>query len=432
MNAPDSPDVAGQTDQKAHRKAMFGWAVYDWANNGFGTLIQTFVFAAYFSGAVAADDATGTTQWGHMLSISWLIIALGGPVLGAIADQTGRRKPWIAFYTALCVVCTAALWFVQPDPSWTLYALIFAGLATIGSESAFIFYNAMLPTLVPRERMGRWSGWGWALGYAGGLVSLAAGLVLFINESALIDLPRDTMHHVRAVCLVSAAWYGLFALPLFFLTPDAPSTGVGLLEAARKGIGQLRQSFTNVRKYKHIVRFLIARMVYNDALTTTFAFGGIYAAGTFGMGPSEIMLFGIGLNVTAGLGALAFSWIDDYVGPRQTILVSLVALIACGTAILLVNDKTHFMLIGLGLGAFFGPVQASSRSWLARTAPPELSNQFFGLFALSGKLISFAGPFFVATLTDVFDSQRAGMSAVVIMFTVGALILLTVPRASGR
>ncbi|MGE4553636.1 MAG: MFS transporter [Desulfovibrionaceae bacterium] len=411
-------------------RGLWSWALFDWANSGFFTLIQTFVFAAYFTRSVAADQTVGTAQWGNMLGAAGLVIGLGGPVLGAVADRCGRRKPWIAAFSALNIAATALLFLVRPDPGWTLFALVCAGLGTVGAEYASIFYNAMLPDLAPPERLGRWSGWGWGLGYAGGLLALILSLYGFVLPPAFFGVSQAAACNVRAVCLLSAAWYLVFSLPFFARTPDAPATGLGLPAAARQGLRQLRESLRRVRRSRSIALFLLARMVYNDALATMFAFGGIYAAGTFGLGPAEVIAFGIGLNVTAGLGCLVFGWVDDALGSRRTILVSLAALTGLGLVMLLTTSLAWFWGCGLGLGVFVGPVQASSRTWLARVAPEERRNEMFGLFALSGKVTSFAGPLLVGWLTWISGSQRVGMGAVIALFAAGLLLMLPVPRAA--
>ncbi len=414
----------------ATRKEMVAWALYDCANNGFVTPIQTFIFAAYFTRAVAENPTAGTHLWGNMISAAGLTIALGGPLLGAVADRAGRRKPWIGFFTLLCIAATFCLWFVQPEPSFALLALIGVGIGTIGSEYALIFYNAMLSDLVPNKRTGRWSGWGWAAGYVGGLICLLLAFFLFVGDNPLIPLGSDNAHDVRATVLLSGAWYALFALPLFLFTPDTPATGTPLRQAAGQGFRQLKSSFVRVRQYKHIMRFLIARMLYNDGLGTVFAFGGIYAAGVIGMSAQEVLLFGVALNVSAGLGAFAFAWVDDWIGPKPTILLSIVGLLVPGTVMLFLSSKLWFLVVGCLLGLFFGPIQSASRSYMARTAPPELRNQFFGLYALSGKLTSFAGPLIVGWLTYISGSQRVGMSTVIFLFLAGGVILLTVPKAT--
>lgn len=416
--------------EKSPRKGLIPWALYDWANSGFAALVQTFVFAAYFARAVAENETLGTAQWGNMMGVAGLIIGLGGPILGAIADRTGRRKPWLALFTTLCIAATGALWFVKPEASYVTTALLLAGIGTIGSEYAMIFYNAMLPTLADDKAIGRWSGWGWGLGYAGGLVLLVIALYGFVQPPGWFGVSHEEARHVRAVMPLTAVWYLVFCLPLFLFTLDSPSTGVGLKRAVGQAFAQLRDSLRHVRQYRGIALFLLARMLYNDGLTTMFAFGGIYAAATFGMQPDEVIIFGIGLNVTAGLGAAAFAWMDDRVGPRKTILASLAGLIIPGTAILFVTDKTLFWIFGLSIGIFVGPVQASSRSYLARTAPEEVRTEMFGLFALSGKLTSFLGPFLVGWLTLASGSQRVGMSSVVVLFVLGLAGMLFVPAAN--
>jgi UMF1 family MFS transporter len=425
---PDRPQ-AGPPPPRPVR-ALASWALYDWANSGFAALVQTFVFAAYFARAVAENETLGTAWWGNMMGVAGLVIGLGGPLLGAVADRTGRRKPWLAAFTALCIAATALLWFVRPDPSWVWPGLLLAGAGTVGSEYAMIFYNAMLPDLAGKARIGRWSGWGWGLGYAGGLVLLLVALYGLVRAPGWFGVPPTDALNVRAVMPLTGLWYLVFCLPLFLFTPDAPGARIPLSRAVAEGAAQLRRSLKDLRGHRSIALFLLARMFYNDGLTTMFAFGGIYAAAAFGMDSGEVIVFGIGLNVTAGLGAASFAWLDDRLGPRRTILLSLVGLTVPGAAILLVKSKTLFWIFGLALGIFVGPVQASSRSWLAHAAPEALRTEMFGLMALSGKLTSFIGPFLVGWLTLATGSQRLGMSAVVGLFVIGLIGMLFVPPAN--
>ena len=412
---------------------LISWALYDWGGSAFSTVIQTFVFAAYFTRQVAENEMVGSAQWGNTLSAAAFCVALGGPVLGAVADQGGRRKPWIAAFTLLSVLATGSLWFIEPSRSFVLPALLLVGLGTVGSELAVVFYNAMLPALVRRKRLGRWSGWGWGLGYVGGLACLVAALLAFIKpDDPLFGLDRGSAQHIRATFVLAAGWYLLFALPLLLFTPDTAATAKRFPSAVRDGLRQLAGSIREVRRYAHIVRFLIARMIYIDGLATVFAFGGVYAAGTFGMNEQQVLVFGIWLNVTAGLGAAAFAWLDDRVGSRRTILFSLAGLTAFATLILLVHSLELFWTFGLLLGIFVGPVQASSRSFMAKIAPKSLRNQMFGLYALSGKATSFLGPVLVGWVTVLANSQRAGMSTIVAFFILGGVLMLTVPPAEAH
>ncbi len=409
------------------RAGLFAWCLYDFANSAFPTVIITFVFSAYFVRGVAADVEGGTAAWGHAMAIAGLATAVLSPVLGAIADRTGRRKPWILLFSAICIIAGGSMWFVRPDPAYVFLGLALAVVASIAFEVGTVFYNAMLPDLVPPGRIGRWSGWAWGIGYLGGLLCLVVALFgLVMTDRPLFGLDRAASEHVRAVAPLTAVWFAVFALPFFLLTPDRPPTGVRAVEAARTGLKQIGHTLRHLGGERNIVRFLVARLFYTDALNTLFAFGGIYAAGTFGMGFDEVIMFGIALNVTAGLGAAAFAWIDDRIGPKPTILLALAGLMLFGTAVLVTDSKAWFWVFGLAIGVFVGPAQAASRSLMAHLAPPGRESEMFGLFALSGKITSFMGPAVLAWVTLAFDSQRAGMTSIIVFFAIGLAILLGV------
>lgn len=408
----------------ASKKALAAWCLYDWANSAFPAVILTFVFAAYFAQGVAESPVVATGQWGFALTCSALAIAIFSPLLGAIADQDGRRKPWIAVLSALCIVATASLWFVKPDPSYVLLALVGVAVANFAFEFSLVFYNAMLNDLVAPERLGRLSGWGWGAGYAGGLVCLVLVLVGFVSAAdPWFGIGKEDAAHVRVVGPIAALWFLAFAWPLFLFTPDRPAKGVAPLKAMRDGLAALIGTIKNIRRYGNPGRFLLAHMIYTDGLNTLFAFGGIYAAGQFGMEVEEVIWFGIALNLTAGLGAAAFAWIDDWIGAKRVIVIALAGLIVVGLAILATDDKAVFWGLGLALGIFFGPAQAASRSLMARLAPAEMQAEMFGLFALSGKATAFVGPALFGWATVAFDTQRAGMATVLVFFVIGGAIL---------
>jgi UMF1 family MFS transporter len=409
---------------------MLSWALYDWANSSYFVIIQTFVFAAYFQRSIAADAITGTDQWGTMISLAGLVIALTAPLLGAIADKGGRRKPWILGFTILCVVACLLLWYAKPDEEYILFSLFMAFLATIGAEYVFLFYSAMLPDLVPPHRMGRWSGWGWSLGFAGGLVCLLVALYAFIETGgSWLNLDTSSSEHVRATFVLTAVWYTLFSLPMFFKTPDVAGNKLAWNTAVQEGFAQLKTTLAEAKKYKNIIRFLVARMIYNDGLALIFSFGGVYAAGTFDMDESQIIMFGVGLNVTAGLGAFGFAWMDDKSGSKKTIMWTLVGLTVPVLAILFVESVFWFWVWGLILGVFVGPIQAASRTLILRLSPEESRNQMYGLFALSGKATAFLGPKLIGIVTVLFASQRAGMTVIFVMLLIGFLLMFTVEDA---
>ena len=403
--------------------------MYDFANSSYAAVIQTFVFAAYFTQQVAADPARGEAQWGYAVAAAGLLVAVGGPVLGAIADHTGRRKPWIALFTLLVVVSSALLWFVEPTPSHATRAIWLVGLGIVGTEFAELFYNAMLPSIAPLQRIGRWSGWAWGLGYLGGLLCLIVAYFGLIEPASGAGAPEGGVAlAVRRTCLLVAAWHFLFALPLLILTPDEPDKGVSWRVATRRGLSQLADSLRQARRHAQLFRFLIARMIYADGLATLFAFGGIFAAQAYGMEQQEVLRFGIALQISAGLGSAIFSWADDRVGGRATIVLTLTLLVPVTLAALLVRSADAFWVLGTGLGLFVGPVQAASRSYLARMAPAEIRNQMFGLFALSGRATSYVGPLLVGALTGATGSSRVGMLVVPALLLLGLLVVRGVPR----
>lgn len=410
--------------QGAGPAAKAAWAFYDWANSAFPTVITTFVFATYFTKAVAVDPVEGTAQWGFAVSLSAFAVALMGPVVGAVSDHTGRRKPWLALFTYACVLSTAALWFVKPDPGWALWALVAMGVGNFCFEMGVVFYNAMLPGLVDKHHMGRLSGWAWGLGYIGGLSCLALALVGFAQaETPWFGLSKEGAEHLRATSLLVAVWMAVFALPIFWMVPDEKARAVSLGQAVREGLVTLKETIAHVRRYRHILRYLIARMIYTDGLNTLYAFGGIYAGVTFGMTFAEIITFGIAINVVSGLGAIAFGWVDDWIGPKKTVLIALAGLLVLGTALVFAQTRTQFWWFAMPLGLFVGPAQAASRSFMAHLAPKDMATEMFGLYALSGKATAFIGPLVLGWVTLAADSQRAGMATILVFFIVGGALL---------
>lgn len=413
------------TSLRARTGLLWRWALYDFANSAFPTVIETFVFAAYFTRQVAPDPVTGAAQWGTAVGLAGLAVALLGPVVGAIADHGGGQRRWLTATTALCVLPTAALWWVTPHSPHAASALLLVSVATVGIELASVFYNALLPRLAPPEQLGRWSGWGWGFGYAGGLLCLLLALFGLVREGAWLTLPRQDASHVRATFVLAAAWFALFALPL--LTARLPGRDVDGRFELRASLRELWHTLRGLPRQGPLLRFLIARMLYTDGLATLFAFGGVYAAGTFDMSEPQVLAFGIGLNVTAGVGAAAFAHLDDRIGSRATIVIALLALLVCGAGALLAPSASAFWVAGLALGIFVGPAQAASRSLLARMAPQEQRNQLFGLFTLSGKATAFLGPVLVGMATLVSGSQRVGMTVILGLWLAGLALLLTVP-----
>ncbi len=435
------------------RRAVVGWILFDPACQPYFTLITTFIFAPYFASAVAATPAEGQSLWGFATGAAGLVIALVSPFLGAVADASGRRKPWIALFGLMMMAGASLLWFAEPGNGARIPLILLAfAIGTIGVEFATVFNNAIMPSLVPPERLGRLSGAGWAAGYFGGLVSLALMLAFFatqpngltlLGQPPALGLDAAAREGDRISGPFTALWFAVLVWPMFVFVPDRP-TDLPLRTALRAGWSDTLSLIGRLRAMPRLARFLFANMIYTDGLIALFAFGGIYAAGTFGWGAVETGLFGILLTITGTAGALAGGVLDDRIGAQRVILGALVVLIGASLGILSVDrDWVLFGLVptapgtglygttpekvyvGLGLliGLVAGPLQAASRTLLVRLAPAEHLAQCFGLFALSGKITSFAAPTSVALVTAATASQKAGVAVLVAFFTLGAVLV---------
>jgi UMF1 family MFS transporter len=407
-------------------KTIASWCLFDWANSAFTTLVVTFVYSTYFTQAIAPDEVSGTALWSRAVGASGILIAVLSPLLGAAADRGNRRKRFLAASTAACVSATAALAFVKPGMDYAVpLALILFALGNVGFELGMVFYNAFLPDIASADRIGRVSGWGWGVGYVGGLLCLILALVGFVQpEQPWFGLSREGGFNVRATNLLVATWFALFSLPLFLFLREEPLPGARWDVAGT--LREIRDTLRQVGRYREVAKFLLARMIYNDGLVTVWAFGGIYAAGTFGMSLSEVIVFGIVLNVVAGLGALLFGFVDDKIGSKKTVMITLAAL---GAAVLLAvwaPNKTWLWVAGFLIGIFGGPNQAASRSFMGRIVPERHRAEFFGFYAFSGKITSFLGPLILGAVAQAAGSQRAGVATVFAFFLAGALLLAAV------
>ena len=418
---------------------MASWCLYDWANSAFTTLVVTFVYATYFSQTFAEDADRGTALWSRGITISSLIIALISPVLGAMADRSGLRRRFLVAATLTSVGATAWLAFIVPGSgNAVLAALSLFIVANVGFEVGMVFYNSFLPQLSTPRTIGRVSGYAWGLGYAGGLVCLVVALLGLIglgDSAPWLPLSTEDGFNVRASNLLVAAWFLLFSMPALILLRDKAgprdaAASAGIAASTRAAFQDLGRTLTRIRDFQDIVRFLIARLIYNDGLITVFAFGGVYAAGTFGMDTAEVIVFGIALNVAAGLGAFLFGLVDDRVGGRATVLWSLVGLFVCSLVAVAAPNKAWFWGAALVLGLFMGPNQSASRSLMGRFAPKRYESEFFGFFAFSGKATAFLGPMLLGLITASYG-QRAGIAVVLVFFLVGGLLLLRVDEARG-
>ncbi|MFZ2314187.1 MAG: MFS transporter [Gammaproteobacteria bacterium] len=410
---------------KKPKAPIIAWCLYDWACASFSIIVTTFIFATYFTTKVAQDPIIGTYQWANAMALAGIIIALSSPLVGAIADHGGHHKRWLFFLTSLCVISTALLWFAYPNVHAVYFTLACVVVGTVGLEVALVFYNAFLVHLAPKKYIGRISGWGWGSGYLGGILALTLALILFV-KSNIFGLNTKTLADIRICGPFAALWYALFALPFFFIVKPIPSGSETFPSAIKLGWRELMTTLKRLPSEKNIFLYLIAHMIYADGLNTLFIFGGIYAAGTYGLTFEEVLQLGISMNIAAGLGAITLGWMDDYLGSKKTILVSLACLITLALPLLFLHDKYIFWVVASILCIFVGPVQAASRSLMVRLIPEATSTEMFGLYALSGKITAFIGPWLLGIMTLTFDSQRVGMATILVFFALGACLLLPV------
>ncbi|HDZ74189.1 MAG TPA: MFS transporter [Aurantimonas coralicida] len=455
--ASDSPPYR----MPLRHRPVWGWMAFDFAAQPFFTVIITFVFGPYFVSQLAPDPATGQAWWSGAVTLTGIVVALLSPFLGSIADRAGPRKPWIASFAVVQIGALSLLWFAAPGSPLVLVALLIV-LAQISAEFSIVFNDAMIPRLVHRDSIGRVSNIAWGLGYAGGITFLFFTLAFLAGSPAtgrtilglqpLFGLDPAAGEGARATGPLAALWYLVFVLPMFLFTPDRPKAEP-ITVAARDGLKDLLATWREIRTRPALFRFLIARMIYQDGVSALLVLGGAFAAGMFGWSITESGLFGIILNVTAILGCLAASVLDARLGSKAVITASILCLIAATIGIVSTAPGfTAFGLVvfapseaaglfataaeksyiawGLLIGLAFGPVQASSRSWLAQAVTADEAGRYFGFYALTGRATSFLATGAVAVftaiaaaLTDPVTASRIGMSAIILFLIVGLALL---------
>ncbi|AZO40094.1 MULTISPECIES: MFS transporter [Mesorhizobium] len=449
--------------QRASGRGIWGWMFFDWAAQPFFTVVTTFIFGPYFVSRMASDPVTGQIVWGYGIAAAGLAIAVLSPILGSIADQTGPRKPWIAFFAAIKITSLCLLWFATPGSNLFLVVALFS-LASVAAEFSTVFNDSMMPRLVPKSEIGRISNVAWGLGYLGGMIALIfvitcmAGIPetgkTIIGIDPLFGLDPKLGEDARATGPLSAGWYFLFILPMFFFTPDALK-GLPIGPAVREGLAELKVTLGEVRKRSGIFRFLVARMIYQDGVNALLTQGAVFAAAMFGWSITEVGLFGIILNVVAIFGCWIAAYLDTRLGSKAVVLISLgmltiatIGIISTGLGYTLFGAlplsiadsgglfgtaaEKAYILYGLLIGLAFGPVQASSRSYMARSVTAAESGRYFGIYALAGRATSFLAPFLFSTISFATGSTRLGMAVIILFLGVGMAILIKTPYPADR
>ena len=427
--------------KEASRLGQFSWALFDWANQPFFTVVTTFIFAPYFANVMIGDPVKGQTAWAFTQSAAGVIIAVLSPFLGAMANAGGRRKPYVFAFQLLLFAGCACLWWAYPNRpdlagpiGWAVIA------ATVGAEMSIVFNNAQLPNIVRPERIGWLSGFGWGLGYVGGLIALFAVLGFQFTRGA--D-PTFTLERLTGPA--SSIWLLVFVLPMFLFTPDHAPRNLSALEAARQGSRSLLATLRSLGRHRNVLTFLVAFMLYNDGLAAIIAFGGVYASATFGWTTVTLGIFGIILTVFAIPGAFLGGKLDDLIGSKPTVQLAIAGVIVATLGIVSVTadrvlffvpaaplaatrglfgsmQELVFMGFALLLGFCMGPMQAASRTLVGRLAPPAMSGEFYGLFALSGRATAWMAPLAIGILTVATHSNRIGVACVLAFLVPGFIV----------
>ena len=451
----DNQSMSGVQNQTTSKKARVSWMFFDWAAQPFHTIILTFIFGPYFTHHLAANGAEAQAAWGMAVAIGGLSIAFLAPILGAISDATGPRKPYIAFFSVLAIVGAFALYFAVPGTqNAVLIALVGLVVAMIGFEFAAIFNNAMMPDLVTREELGELSGNGWALGYAGGVTSLIFILAFMATSDAetgktiigldpIFGLDGKSYQGDRASGPFTSIWYIIFVVPLFLFVPDAKKRE-HTQNAVSAGLKKLVTTIRTLPERRSYFAFLLSSLFYRDGLNALYTFGGIYAAGVLGLSVTQVGIFGIIAALAGVFGALIGGKMDKRFGPKPVVGFScFVLVVAC----LLVVSTTQsyvffaipvaaessaplitFYIAGTLIGAFGGAIQAASRTLLVHQVEHDEVTEAFGLYAFSGRATTFIGPLSVAAVTAWTGSQQLGISPVVILMLLGLIGLFFVKQ----
>jgi UMF1 family MFS transporter len=457
MNSATAPEAMQPSSELeagnkvSNKGRILAWAAWDWGSAAFNAVMTTFVFTVYLTSKAFGGEDQASAVLGGALAIAGAAIALLAPVTGQRSDTGGRRKLWLGVNTAIVALLTALCFFVYPSPEFLLLGVSLIALANIFFEFAGVNYNAMLAQISTPRNIGKVSGFGWGMGYLGGIVALLIVLQLFVQPRfEWFGAATQDSLNIRLVAVFSALWFFIFALPVMFAVPELPRAqrGAGLGFLASYGL-LVRRIKAIYRTSPHTIFFLLASAIFRDGLAAVFTFGGIIAAGTFGFELSQVIVFAIFGNIVAAAGAIIGGFLDDRVGPKAVILGSLVGLLVAGTVILVLGNgdyvffgtawagSTTFWVFGLFLCLFVGPAQSSSRAYLARLAPQGESGELFGLYATTGRAVSFLAPTLftlcitVATpLVAEGEAQRWGILGIMVVLLAGLLVLLPVKPPS--
>lgn len=414
----------------ATKKTVLAWSLWDWGSAAFQAVVTTFVFATYLVGGAFGDESEVSPKLGLALTLAGVCVALVAPVVGRVTDAGGRRKQWLAINTAVVVLVIAMLVFIAPEERYLIFALVLLAVGNVAFEFASVSYNSMLTQISTHKNVGRVSGFGWGMGYIGGIVLLAILLIGFVfPEQGWFGVTADGAWNIRIAMVFSAAWFGLFALPVFFAIPEVPET-VGREKATIASA--YRDLFRTIaglwRTARQTLFFLFASAVFRDGLAGVFAFGGVIAAASFGFSADTVIIFAIAANVVAGIATITFGAMEDRLGAKNIMMGSLISMVIFGLLVFILSGQGTwvFWVFGLLLCVFVGPVQSASRTYLAKLIPAGREGEIFGLYATTGRAVSFLSPAAFAIAVSLGGTTIFGILGIVLVILIGLAMLIPV------
>lgn len=400
-----------------NRRQIISWCLFDFANSSYSAVIAAVVFPVYYVSVVVGNSAgEGDLWWGRAISASMAFVALTSPFLGGIADYSGRRKNFLFFYTALCVLSVASFSFLGKGSIIAGFLLVAA--ANIGMEGGLVFYNSFLPDITDKERQGRLSGWGYGLGYAGSILSL------------LMAIPLVKGGNYHGTWLMVAAFFLIFSVPTFLFLPSDRRTRASVIKGALKGGNYALKTLKIILRERELRKFLLAFLIYQDGVNTVIVFSSIFAATTLGFAVGQLIILYLLVQFSALAGSFILAKPIDVAGPKKIVTLSLVLWSVVAVTAFFIHQKVYFMVLAAFAGLGLGTVQASSRAFFTQFVPAGHESEYFGIYSFVGKSSAIVGPFLFGYLSDTLKSQRPAILSIASFFVVG-LFLISSVRGGG-
>jgi len=421
------PEFRGLLRERQKIK-VFSWLLFDFANTSFSVMMVTFVFPLYFKNVICKGEPWGDALWGFSISLSMLLVALISPVLGAAADYSGQRKRFLFAFTITSVVATALLSF--SGPGMAVVAVLLFILANMGFEGGLVFYDAYLKELASDKSIGRVSGYGFAMGYLGAL-----SILLLVKPLLGKGIVLSNIANLQTSFLVAAIFFAIFAAPLFLVLRDAkkeerPAISFAALSCSLR---EVKYTVQHIMSYPDLARFLLAYFFYNDAILTVIAFSSIYAQNSLGFTTGELIVFFMLVQTTAIAGSVIFGFVTDKIGPKRTIVITLIIWFVVVVAAIFADSKELFFYTGMLAGMSMGSSQAASRSMMTRLTPREHVTEFFGFYdGTFGKASAVVGPLVFGLVSVQAGSQKVALASLLLFFTIGLLLMTRVRSVGSR